>query len=101
MRVRTSHSWAPRLIPPQYWNFGPVGQNIVVAWNASREATRAVHDSMPLLKKAGKVTIFAFSSRRSELKASADLLAEHLARHEVTAHVSDWTNTGDISAIEA
>jgi nucleotide-binding universal stress UspA family protein len=96
-----SNSGVPVLVLPQEWTFGPIGQNIVVAWNASREATRAVHDSMPLLKKAHKVTIFAFSSARSALKASADLMAEHLARHEVTAHVSDWTNTGDISAVEA
>ena len=96
-----SNSGAPVLILPQEWKFGPIGQSIVIAWNASREATRAVHDSMPLLKKAHKVTIFAFSPARSGLKASADLLAEHLARHEVKAHVSDWTNTGDISAVEA
>jgi nucleotide-binding universal stress UspA family protein len=95
------NSGGPVLILPQYWNFGPVGQNIVVAWNASREATRAVHDSMPLLKKARKVTLFAFSSARSGLRASTDLLLEHLSRHDVTAHVSDWTNTGDISAVEA
>jgi nucleotide-binding universal stress UspA family protein len=94
-------SGAPVLILPQFWKFGPVGHDIVVAWNASREATRAVHDSMPLLKKARKVTIFAFSPSRSELKASAGVLAEHLSRHGVTAGVSDWTNTGDITAVEA
>ena len=96
-----THAGVPVLVLPQEWKFGPIGRNIVIAWNASREATRAVHDSMPLLKKAGKVTIFAFSSTRGGLKASADLLAEHLSRHEVTAQVSDWTNTGDISAVEA
>jgi nucleotide-binding universal stress UspA family protein len=95
------NSGGPVLILPQYWKFGPVGQNIVVAWNASREATRAVHDSMPLLQKAHKVTLFAFSSARSGLRASIDLLREHLGRHDVTAHVSDWTDTGDISAVEA
>src|ERR1700691_2268631 len=72
------NSGGPVLILPQYWNFGPVGQNIVVAWNASREATRAVHDSMPLLKKARKVTgrsgmcsgLLATTSRRSPAKPS-------------------------------
>ena len=95
------HAGVPVLILPQEWKFGAVGQNIVIAWNASREATRAVHDAMPLLRKAGKVTIFSFSAARSGLKASADQLAEHLLRHEVTAQISDWTNTGDLSAIEA
>ena len=95
------NSGVPVLVLPQEWKFGPIGQNIVVAWNGSREATRAVHDSMPLLEKARKVTIFSFSSGPSGLRASAELLAEHLLRHDVTAQVSDWTNTGDLSAVEA
>ncbi len=94
-------SGAPTMIIPQDWVRGPIGDNIVIAWNASREATRATHDAMPLLQKARKVVIFAFSTSRSTLRASADALAEHLSHHAVTATVSDWTNTGDISAVEA
>jgi nucleotide-binding universal stress UspA family protein len=92
---------APMLIIPQGWIYGPVGANVVIAWNDSREAIRAVHDAMPLLRKASKVTIFSFSSRLNGLRASAEHLADHLLRHEVTARISDWTNTGDMSAIEA
>jgi len=29
------------------------------------------------------------------------MLADHLRRHGVVAQISDWTNTGDISALEA
>jgi nucleotide-binding universal stress UspA family protein len=29
------------------------------------------------------------------------LLLDHLQRHGVVAQISDWTNTGDISALEA
>jgi nucleotide-binding universal stress UspA family protein len=94
-------SGAPMLILPQDWKPAPVGQNIVIAWNASREATRAVHDAMPLLVKAKKVTIFTFSARASALRAASEVLAEHLQRHGVAAQISDWTNTGDISALEA
>ncbi len=94
-------SGAPMLILPPDWTPGPVGQNIVIAWNAGREALRAVHDAMPLLERARKVTVFAFSMRPSDLRASASLLAQHLERHGVAAHVSDWTNTGDLEAIEA
>ncbi len=92
---------APMLIIPQGWTHRPAGENVVIAWNDSREAARAVHDAMPLLRKAGKVTIFSFSSRLNGLRASAELLADHLLRHEVTARISGWTNTGDMSAIEA
>jgi nucleotide-binding universal stress UspA family protein len=94
-------SGAPTLIVPDDWTYQPVGRNVVIAWNASRESTRAVHDAMPLLEEAEKVVVFAFSSRASALKASAEALIAHLHRHGVDAKLSDWTNTGDISAVEA
>jgi nucleotide-binding universal stress UspA family protein len=95
-------SGAPMLILPPDWTMGPIGDNIVIAWNAGREALRAVHDAMPLLERAKKVTLFAFSSRPSGLRRSAQMLADHLAAHGVKAeHISDWTNTGDLTAVEA
>jgi nucleotide-binding universal stress UspA family protein len=95
------NSGEPTLIVPQEWTFGPLGESVVIAWNASREATRAVHDALPILEKARKVVVFAFSHKASGLRASAEALTEHLARHGVKAIVSDWTNTGEISAVEA
>jgi nucleotide-binding universal stress UspA family protein len=94
-------SGAPTLILPPDWKSAPVGTNIVIAWNAGREALRAVHDAMPFLQRAAKVTVFTFSARPSALRASADLLAEHLKRHGVKAGVSDWTNAGALTAVEA
>ena len=94
-------SGAPMLILPHDWKLSSVGENIVIAWNASREAMRAVHDAMPLLVKAKKVTIFTFSARESALHATSEMLADHLHRHGVDAQISDWTNTGDLSALEA
>ena len=73
-----TESGAPMLILPPDWTPGPVGQNMVIAWNAGREALRAVHDAMPLLEKARKVTVFCFSSRPSDLRASAVMLVQHL-----------------------
>ena len=96
-----TESGVPMLILPPDWTGPTVGRNIVIAWNGGREALRAVHDAMPLLEKAAKVTIFAFSSRPSDLSASAEMLLGHLESHGVTARISDWTNTGDLSAIEA
>jgi len=72
------------------------------SYPGGREALRAVHDAMPLLERAKKVTLFAFSSRPSALRKSAEMLVDHLAAHGVKAeHVSDWTNTGDLTAVEA
>jgi nucleotide-binding universal stress UspA family protein len=89
------------LVLPDFWKLSPVGESIVIAWNASREAIRAVHDAMPLLVKAKKVTIFTFSARESGLHATSEALVEHLLRHGVVAKISDWTDTGELSALEA
>jgi nucleotide-binding universal stress UspA family protein len=95
-------SGAPMLMLPPEWTPGPVGDNVVIAWNGGREALRAVHDAIPLLERAKKVTLFAFSSRPSALRKSAEMLVDHLAAHGVKAeHISDWTNTGDLTAVEA
>jgi nucleotide-binding universal stress UspA family protein len=61
----------------------------------------AAHDAMPLLVKAKKVTIFTFSARESELQATSEMLSDHLLRHGVVAQISDWTDTGELSALEA
>lgn len=95
------YAGAPVLTVPTDWPGGPCGKNVVIAWNGDREARRAVHDALPLLKRAEKVTIFVFSSAYIDLRAAATRLVEHLSRHDVTAQVSDWTNTGDITAVEA
>ena len=96
-----TESGVPMLIVPHDWTGLAIGQNIVIAWNGGREAMRAVHDAMPFLEKAAKVTVFAFSSGLSGLRASAEMLVSHLESHGVGSQVSDWTNTGDLSAIEA
>ena len=94
-------SGVPMLILPPEWTGGKIGDIIVIAWNGGREALRAVHDAMPFLHKARKVTVFCFSSRPSDLRASAAMLVQHLESHGVASHISDWTNTGDLTAIEA
>jgi nucleotide-binding universal stress UspA family protein len=55
---------------------------------------------MPLLVKAKKVTIFTFSARESALHATSEMLSDHLLRHSVVAEISDWPDTGEMSALE-
>ena len=89
------------LVVPTDWSGGVWGKNIVVAWNGDREARRAVRDALPLLQRATKVTVFVYSRETSDLRDAANRLVAHLARHGVTAEISDWTHTGDVTAIEA
>lgn len=48
---------APVVVVPEAARVDKVGEHMLVAWNASREAALAIHGAMPLLKRAGKVTV--------------------------------------------
>lgn len=85
----------PVLVLPQGWQPGPVGEHVMLAWNASREATRAAHDALPILARAQKVTVFTFAARSEGAKAGAALMAAHLNRHGVPAKASTWIDTGE------
>jgi nucleotide-binding universal stress UspA family protein len=66
---------------------------IIICWDGSRAATRAVADSLPLLKKAKHVEIVIISdkpSRQDELPG-ADL-GQHLARHGLKVDVKRITS---------
>jgi nucleotide-binding universal stress UspA family protein len=86
----TLASGRPILIIPYAGRFAALGRNVLVAWNASREAARAVADAMPLLAMAETVTVLSVDPQigpdaQSELPG-ADI-ALHLARHGVTAQI--------------
>jgi len=91
----------PVLLMPAGWRPRPVGDSIFIAWKASREATRAVHDAMPLLVKAKKVTVFTFDPESDIYGAEPDLLIEYLKAHGVSARPLRWPNTGELSAVDA
>jgi len=81
----------PVLVVPYAGTFKTVGQRVLVAWNAGREATRAVNDALPLLEGASKVTVLVVNPRpglhgHGEIPGSD--IALHLARHGVPAEAS-------------
>jgi nucleotide-binding universal stress UspA family protein len=85
----------PVLVVPYAGKFATVGRRVLVAWNAGREATRAVNDALPLLEGASRVTVLAVNPRggihgHGELPG-ADI-ALHLARHGVRAEASALTS---------
>ena len=76
----------PVLFVPYTGSFESVGERVLVAWNGSREAARAVHDAIPLIARASHVTIVAASTTftPAESHASCADLAAMLARHGAT-----------------
>jgi nucleotide-binding universal stress UspA family protein len=60
-----------------------LGQTILVGWNGSREATRAVHDALPFLQAARAVILCAVGD---EAAVSLEAAAAMLRRHGLAVH---------------
>ena len=68
----------PERAPSRQFQFG----TIVVAWDFSRTAARAVADAIPLLEKAKHVRIVTVTGEKPiDSKRSAEELARNLSRH--------------------
>jgi nucleotide-binding universal stress UspA family protein len=57
---------------------------VIVAWDFSRSATRAVADARPILEKAKRVCVLTVTKEKAiDTRRSGAELAKHLARHGV------------------
>ena len=73
-------SGRPVIVVPPEWERGAQFEKILVAWDGSGRAARAVGDAIPLLARAGEVEIVTVSQGGAKNASSAGLAA-HLARH--------------------
>jgi len=82
-------SGRPMLIVPYAFRVAEPGGHVVVAWNAGREAARAVADAMPILERADKVTVLSVNPDPYAMgdQPGADI-ALHLARHGIRAEAA-------------
>ena len=81
-------SGRPVLIVPYAGSFANVGGRVLVAWNGSAQAARAVNDALPFLQSAERVVVVTVNSARGDRIEAADI-ARHLARHGIAAEISD------------
>lgn len=79
-------SGRPVLVVPCMGEIETVGTRVLVAWDGSREAARAVNDAMPFLEQATDVSVVTFERSAGD-EAIADPMAvvSHLAQHGVRA----------------
>lgn len=82
-------SGRPILVIPQGWSPTPL-RRAVIGWRPTREATRAVHDALPLFHLAEQIDVFEAGPRGEGLgdgdQPGADIAA-HLARHGLKVKV--------------
>jgi nucleotide-binding universal stress UspA family protein len=78
-------SGRPALVLPESPHSGSFELNtVVVAWDFSRSAARAVADAIPMLEKAKRVRVVTVTNEKViDRKHSAQELAKNLARHGI------------------
>ena len=63
-----------------------IGRNIMVAWDGSREASRALRDAIPFLREAGTVRLISIERQSVAVASPTDAVA-HLRRLGITASI--------------
>ncbi|MGB8422084.1 universal stress protein [Paraburkholderia sp.] len=94
----------PVLMIPYVGAFPSLGSEVMVAWDGSREATRAVHDALPFMQRAKNTTVVTVNGRKDEpgdsRAAGADIAAV-IARHGVKVEVINIDEVGGASIGDA
>ncbi len=93
-------SGRPVLLLPAVGRAAVPGRHVLVAWNGSREAARALADALPILKRAQFVTVLSADPAQSARRLPGADIALHLARHGVKVATST-TYAGDIGIGDA
>lgn len=90
-------SGRPLLVVPRGARWPASLDKVVVAWRPSPEATRALHDALPLLLRARSVELVIVDPRVGEIRhgelPGADIAA-HLARHGLRVEVASLPREG-------
>lgn len=81
-------SGRPVLVVPYAGSFADVGRRVLVGWKAGREASRALHDALPLLAAAERVTVLSVNPGGGPDHLPGAAISRHLARHGIAAEAS-------------
>ena len=87
----------PVLMVPYIGSYTQVGRRVLVAWDSSREAVRALNDALPLIRGAEEVTVMTVRARAKDLEPgglSMERVVRHLARHGIAARAVQALHLG-------
>ncbi|MGE5649883.1 MAG: universal stress protein [Bacillota bacterium] len=93
------YSGRPVLLVPYSGHFEGIGKHVLVAWDASMPATRAVTSAIPLLRRAQTVQVVVFNPHarpQAHGNVPGSDIALYLARHEVRVEVVQRSAEHDI-----
>lgn len=89
----------PTLIVPHAGQFAGIGKRILIAWDGSRAATRALTDAIPLLQRAALVHVAVFnqaSASAAQDPTSGTHIALYLARHGIKLELLPSQRSADV-----
>ena len=91
----------PVVVVPETAMIETLGECILIAWNHSREAMRAIHGALPLLRQATKIIVLD-GAQQDALIGARHLphldLQKYFARHGVTAEFRAFAPKNDYGA---
>lgn len=96
------HSGRPALIAPPGWKGESVGKRVVVAWDASREATRALSEAQAILSDADQVTVVTVDAKPKMFghgDQPGTQIAAHLSRRGLKTEVRNVDGMGRAPAL--
>ena len=91
----------PVVVVPEKAKVSEIGSRILIAWNHSREATRAIRGALPLLRQAQEVVVLDGAEQQTLVGArhlpQLDLRA-FFTRHGINAQFRDFAVRSDYGA---
>jgi nucleotide-binding universal stress UspA family protein len=73
-------------------------EHVLVAWDGSATAARALGDAMPFLARAKRVELVTVADAGDELDASGHRIARHLARHGLETEFHRLPSAGSVGS---
>lgn len=92
-------SGRPVLVIPYAGTYQQVGRRVLAAWDGTREASRALHDALPLIVGAEVVTVMHVAAQQADLdrdRSWLERIVRHLGRHGIKAQPEE-SPSGDIA----
>jgi len=89
-------SGVPLLIVPNAWACETIGDRILIGWNRTRQARRAISDAMGFLVAAASVTVLVIDQvgRQPDGQEPGADIALHLVRHAVYVRIERVASHG-------
>jgi nucleotide-binding universal stress UspA family protein len=80
-------SGRPVLVVPYIHTTGIKLDRVMVCWDGSRSAARAVGDALPLLKRTRQIDVVTIEQKEQHTELRGAQIADHLARHKLTVEL--------------